>query len=142
VTGVRERVANLRIGPIEARIEPTDVLAYARATSLAGRLAADGSVPATFPAIWLWHPRAAAAVAEAVKDASRAPVLTAQRFSYRRRLSVGETYRFEIARFADPADPDGIVIEAQVATLDGDVAATFAATYRLFAVSTTKEPIG
>ncbi|MDQ0467257.1 hypothetical protein [Labrys wisconsinensis] len=132
MTDASERVAHLHIGPIEARIEPHEVAAYARATAIDGEAPEPDRVPATFPAVWLWHPRAQAAVA-GVGGEGKAPVLTAQRFSYRQALRIGETYRFEIDRRGDAADPDAFVIEAVVQTLGGEVAAEFAASYRLFA---------
>jgi len=125
-------VAELRIGPIEARIERDDVLAYARATALDGSIPGTDEVPATFPAVWLWHPAAAGILAEAANHAGRAPVLTAQRFEYRAPLAVGRGYRFEIGRFADAFDPDVFLIEASVSELDGRLVAVFVATYRLF----------
>jgi len=89
-------------------------------------------VPATFPAIWLWHPRAAAAIAEASRG-EQAPVLIAQRFEYRRTMAIGETYRFTIRRFVAEEDEDLVAIEANVHCLDGSLAATFSASYRMFA---------
>ena len=126
-----KRVATLHIGPIEARIEPADVAAYAGATAIDGGVPNLDRVPATFPAIWLWHPQAQAAVADAAAG-GKAPVLIAQRFEYRQTLSVGQTYTFEIDRYADAADPAAFVIEAVVHTPDGRIAAQFAASYRLF----------
>ena len=127
--------SNVRIGPIEARIEAEDVAAYARATAVAG-LEPDGQeVPATFPAVWLWHPAARAAVADIALDGRHVPVLTAQRFEYRRKLRIGATYRFEIESLAEPGSPDSFQILAHVATQDGERVADFSATYRLFALS-------
>ena len=126
------RLAELRIGPIEARIDRDQVLAYARATALDGCVPGANEVPATFPAVWLWHPAAAGILAEAANHAGRAPVLTAQRFEYRAPLAIGRGYRFEIERFADVVDPDVFLIEASVSDLDGHLVAVFVATYRLF----------
>lgn len=137
MTNERTRVADLTIGPIEARIEASDVEAYRRATTLGALPPTDGRVPATFPAIWLWHPKAAAAVAEATRDGSKVPVLVAQRFEYHRIMAIGETYRFSIRRFAEPGDAEAIAIEARVHATDGALAATFSATYRMFALATT-----
>jgi hypothetical protein len=127
------RIPDLIIGPVEVRIAASEVAAYARATALCGPPARDGRVPATFPAIWLWHPRAAAAVAEATRGGDRAPVLTAQRFEYHARMRIGGTYRFEIRRFSDPTMPDRITIEAEVADREGLRVATFSATYLVVA---------
>jgi hypothetical protein len=127
-----EKSADLRIGPIEARIEAADVEAYARATCLGATERASGTVPATFPAIWLWHPEAAAAIAEATHDGTRAPVLIAQRFAYHRPMAIGDRYRFAIERYTDPLDPALVMIEARVHCLDGTLAATVSASYRLF----------
>ena len=137
LTTLKKRVADLSIGPIEARIEAAAVEAYRQATSFESAPAPDGAVPATFPAIWLWHPQAAAAVAEATRDGARAPVLVAQRFEYRRAMRIGQSYRFTIARYADPDDGEAIDIEADVRCLDGTLAATFSASYRLFASAET-----
>jgi hypothetical protein len=128
-------VAALRIGPIEVRIEREAVRAYARVTALDEDVVEGDEVPATFPAVWLWHPAAAAILAEAADHDGRAPVLTAQRFEYRAPLVIGEAYRFEIERFADRDDPDTVLIEASVQDLAGRLAAVFAATYRLFSLS-------
>jgi hypothetical protein len=49
-------------------------------------------------------------------------------------MAVGERYRFTIRRFRDAADPDAMAIEAKVHRLDGGLAATFAASYRLVAL--------
>ena len=129
------RVAELRIGPIEARIDREVVLAYARATALDGSVPVTDEVPATFPAVWLWHPAAAGILSEAANHEGRAPVLTAQRFEYRAPLAIGRAYRFEIERFADAADVDVFLIEASVRDLEGRLVAIFVATYRLFALS-------
>jgi len=126
------RMSNVRIGPIEARIDPQDVKAYAQATAIPGLEPAAHSVPATFPAVWLWHPAARAAVADIVLDGLSVPVLTAQRFEYLEKLEIGGTYRFEIERLADAGDPDVFQIAAHVSTLQGRRVAEFAATYRLF----------
>jgi hypothetical protein len=134
VNEASKRVATLHIGPIEARIEPDDVAAYAGATAIDGAVPDKHRVPATFPAIWLWHPLAQAAVADAAAG-GKAPVLTAQRFEYRQALSIGTIYTFEIDRYADATDPDAFVIEAVVHTPEGEVAAQLAASYRLFAQS-------
>jgi hypothetical protein len=125
-------LSNVRIGPIEARIDPLAVRAYARATAVAGLDPEDDGVPATFPAVWLWHPAARAAVADIALDGRSVPVLMAQRFEYLEKLEVGETYRFEIERLADAGDPDIFQIAAHVSTLAGQRVAEFAATYRLF----------
>jgi hypothetical protein len=125
----------LRIGPIEARIEPEAVRAYARATAVDDTALEEGHVPATFPAVWLWHPAAAQAVAAESERAGRAPVLMAQRFTYHETLRVGATYRFEIERRADLADADLVHLEAVLSQQSGQVAATFAATYRLVALA-------
>ena len=128
-------LSNVRIGPIEARIEPEDVAAYARATAVTGLDLSGDEVPATFPAVWLWHPAARAAVADIALDGRSVPVLMAQRFEYRQKLRVGDTYRFEIERLAEPGSPDVFQIAAHVSTLDGQRVAEFAATYRLFDLS-------
>jgi hypothetical protein len=130
VNEASKRISTLHIGPIKARIEPEDVALYASATAIEAGAPDDDRVPATFPAIWLWHPLAQAAVADAASG--KAPVLTAQRFEYRQTLGVGRTYTFEIDRYADAADPDAFRIEAVVHTQDGEVAAEFVASYRLF----------
>ena len=67
------------------------------------------------------------------------PVLTAQRFEYRQKLRIGQTYRFEIERLANTTAPDVFQIAAHVSTLEGQRVADFAATYRLFALA-EKEP--
>ncbi|MDQ0392264.1 hypothetical protein [Labrys monachus] len=125
----------LRIGPIAARIEAEEVRRYREATACDGlppEEATPEAVPATFPAIWLWHPAARAAMADLAGDAHRVPVLIAQRFEYRRLLRIGEDIRFVILRRAAPARPEDVQIEAHIETPDGDVVATFGATYRLF----------
>lgn len=134
------KFAHLRIGPIEARVERKDVLAYAAATTADGSVPPDdGLVPATFPAIWLWHPDAIEAVAEAARGLSAAPVLTAQRFEHHGRLRIGQAYRFVVERFPDRRDPDSFVIEARVHALDGAVLATVSASYRMFAFAPAEE---
>jgi len=127
--------SNMRIGPIEARIEAEEVAAYARATAIPGLDEASGEVPATFPAVWLWHPAARAAVADITLDGRHVPVLTAQRFEYRAKLRIGATYRFEIESLAEPGSPDSFQIAAHVSTPDGERVAEFSATYRLFALA-------
>jgi hypothetical protein len=59
----------------------------------------------------------------------------AQRFEYRRTLRLAQSYRFTIERFSDPADPDLVSIEADVYDLDGKLAAIFAATFRIVALT-------
>jgi len=132
-------LANVRIGPIEARIEPEDVAAYARATAVDGLDDPGEDVPATFPAVWLWHPAARAAVADIALDGRSVPVLMAQRFEYRQKLRVGATYRFEIERLAEPGSPDVFQIAAHVSTLEGQRVADFSATYRLFVLTVGDE---
>lgn len=132
MTTVRKRVADLTIGPIEARVEASEVAAYVRATSVAGLPASEGKVPATFPAIWLWHPLAAEAISSSASADSSIPVLTAQRFDYQQVMVVGQTYRFTIERFRGPEDQAEVTIEARVHDLDGALAATVSASYRLF----------
>jgi hypothetical protein len=124
-------VADLVIGPIEARIDADEVAAFARATTLDDLPVLDGTVPATFPAVWLWHPRAAEVLAAASCDGKRVPLLIAQRFEYHGPVSVGETYRFTIQRFTDPDDPALLAIEADVYALDGSLAATVWVSYRM-----------
>jgi hypothetical protein len=126
--------ADLTIGPIEAVIDADAVAAYRRATGLEGGAPAGSRVPATFPAIWLWHPEAMAAVAEASASGTHAPILVAQRFAYAQALAVGERYRFTIRRFRDAGDASAMAIEATVRRLDGSLAATFRASYRLVAL--------
>jgi hypothetical protein len=128
-------VADLRLGPIEARIAPEDVAAYRRATGLDGAAGAGSGVPATFPAVWLWHPKAAAAVAQASRCSGQSPVLTAQRFAYFGPLAIGALYRFEIERFRHPDDPDEVSIEATVRDEHGQLVASFSAVFRLFAAA-------
>jgi hypothetical protein len=125
------RVADLVIGPIEAKISAAEVAAYAHATALDEPPVLDGSVPATFPAVWLWHPRAAEAIAAASRDGRCAPLLIAQRFEYLSPMAVGETYRFTIQRFTDPEDPALLAIEADVDGLDGSPVATVWVSYRM-----------
>ncbi|MBP0581688.1 hypothetical protein J8I29_20340 [Labrys sp. LIt4] len=127
----------LRIGPIAARVEADAVRRYREATAFDGMtgegMARDGDeVPATFPAIWLWHPAAKAAFEDLAGEEHLIPVLIAQRFSYRRALRIGEEIRFVITRQADAALPDDVQIEAHIEGSDGEVIADFAATYRLF----------
>jgi hypothetical protein len=131
------RVADLRIGPVETRILPEEVEAYARATL--GVPPPSGTVPATFPATWLWHPRAAAAVAEAAGGSGKMPVLTAQRFAYLAPLAVGATYRFTIERFREAGDPDAVELEAEVRDEKGRLVATFSAAFRLVAFASAEE---
>jgi hypothetical protein len=121
----------LRIGPVEARVEADAVRRYREATAFPGATASADEVPATFPAIWLWHPAARAAFDDLAGD-DLIPVLIAQRFCYRRALRIGEQVRFFISRTADPAAPDDVQIEAHVEDNAGAVIADFAATYRLF----------
>ena len=129
------KVPPLRIGPIDTRIDADEVRRYREATACNGLSpgeAAAEAVPATFPAVLLWHPAARAAIADLAGDAHRVPVLIAQRFEYRRRLRLGEDIRFVILRRAAPARPEDVQIEAHIESPDGDVIATFGATYRLF----------
>lgn len=125
------RVADRQIGPVEVRIGRDEVMAYAAATAIdPGRI--EDHVPATFPAIWLWHPLAQSLLSDGTRQGERVPILTAQRFEYRSHLRVGAAYRFEIDRFADVTDPDMFLIEARVTAVDEDrLAATFVATYRM-----------
>lgn len=126
----------LRIGPIAARVEADAVRRYRQATAIGGMTsegsAGEETVPATFPAIWLWHPAAKAAFDDLAGEEHLIPVLIAQRFSYRRPLAIGEEIRFVITRRADAASPDDVQIEAHIEGVDGAVIADFAATYRLF----------
>jgi len=125
----------LRIGPIAARVEADEVRRYREATACNGLSADEFSaeaVPATFPAIWLWHPAARAAFADLAGDVHRVPVLIAQRFHYHRPLRVGDDVRFVILRQAAPAKPEDVQIDAHIETPGGEVIATFGATYRLF----------
>ncbi|MGJ4857747.1 hypothetical protein AB4037_24475 [Labrys sp. KB_33_2] len=127
----------LRIGPIAARVEAEAVRRYRKATAIDGTmsqgLAGDGDeVPATFPAIWLWHPAAKAAFDDLAGEEHLIPVLIAQRFSYYRALLIGQEIRFVITRRADASAPDDVQIEAHIEGADGEVIADFAATYRLF----------
>jgi hypothetical protein len=125
------RVADLVIGPVEAKIDAGEVAAYARATALDEPPVLDGTVPATFPSVWLWHPLAADAIATASGDGKRVPLLIAQRFEYHGPMSIGATYRFTIQRFTDPDDPALLAIEADVYGLDGAPVATVWASYRM-----------
>jgi hypothetical protein len=129
------RVADLVIGPIEAKIEAGEVAAYARATALDAPPVLDGTVPATFPAVWLWHPRAAEGIAAASCNGERVPLLIAQRFEYHGPMTVGETYRFTIQRFTDPDDSALLAIEADVYDLEGSLVATFWASYRMVSLA-------
>lgn len=122
----------LRIGPIAARVEVDAVRRYREATALGIGGSSDDEVPATFPATWLWHPAAKAAFDDLAGEEHLIPVLIAQRFSYRRPLSLGEEIRFVITRQAVSASPDDVQIEAHIEGLDGAVIADFTATYRLF----------
>jgi hypothetical protein len=121
----------LRIGPVEARVEAEAVRRY-RAATAADEAVPEDEVPATFPAIWLWHPAAKAAFDDLAGDDSLIPVLIAQRFCYRRALRIGDEVRFFITRKSDPAAPADIQIEAHVEDRAGAVIADFSATYRLF----------
>lgn len=121
----------LRIGPVEARVEAEAVRRYRKATAFDDQ-APEDEVPATFPAIWLWHPAARAAFDDLTGDDSLIPVLIAQRFCYRRTLRIGDAVRFFITRRADPSAPEDVQIEAHVEDLHGAVIADFSATYRLF----------
>jgi len=128
-------LAALRIGPIEARVDADAVRRYREATASGVLLPTEtpeDAVPATFPAVWLWHPAARAALADLAGDAHRVPVLIAQRFDYRRPLRIGDAVRFVILRRAAPAGSDDVQIEAHIETPEGAVIATFGATYRLF----------
>ncbi|QEN89297.1 hypothetical protein FZC33_24630 [Labrys sp. KNU-23] len=122
----------LRIGPIAARVEADAVRRYREATAFDGMAGNSQEVPATFPAIWLWHPAAKAAFDDLAGEERLIPVLIAQRFSYRRALRIGEEIRFVITRRADASAPDDVQIEAHIEGTDGEVIADFAATYRLF----------
>ena len=122
----------LRIGPVEARVEAGAVARYRAATAIDGLDAGLDEVPATFPAIWLWHPAAKAAFEDLAGDDSLIPVLIAQRFCYRRALRIGDAVRFFITRHADPAVPEDVQIEAHIEDEAGAVIADFTATYRLF----------
>ena len=122
----------LRIGPVEARVEAEAVARYRAATAIDGFDAGLDEVPATFPAIWLWHPAAKAVFDDLTGDDSLIPVLIAQRFCYRRALRIGDAVRFFITRRADPVAPEDVQIEAHVEDRDGAVIADFSATYRLF----------
>ncbi|GLS23020.1 hypothetical protein GCM10007874_60400 [Labrys miyagiensis] len=124
---------HLRIGPVEARVEADAVGRYRAATAIDELDAAPADeVPATFPAVWLWHPAARAAFDDLTGDDSLIPVLIAQRFCYRRTLRIGDDVRFFITRRADPSAPEDVQIEAHVEDLNGAVIADFSATYRLF----------
>jgi hypothetical protein len=125
-----DALALFRLGPIEARVEAEAVRRYREATSFDE--AGDDVVPATFPAIWLWHPAAQSALEDMAGLTHGIPVLIAQRFSYRRSLTIDETIRFYITRRIDPAQPGDVQIEAHVEDLDGRMIADFTATYRLF----------
>lgn len=122
----------LRIGPIDARVEADAVRCYRAATAFDDLDGRDDEVPATFPAIWLWHPAAKAAFDDLAGEEHLIPVLIAQRFCYRRALRIGEDIRFVITRRADPAAAGDVQIEAHIEDGDGGVIADFAATYRLF----------
>ncbi|MFC2253365.1 hypothetical protein ACETRX_27235 [Labrys portucalensis] len=122
----------LSIGPIAARVEADAVRRYREATAFDGVTGDGDEVPATFPAIWLWHPAAKAAFDDLAGEEHLIPVLIAQRFSYRRALHIGEEIRFKITRRADAAVRDDVQIEAHIEGRDGEVIADFAATYRLF----------
>jgi hypothetical protein len=122
----------LRIGPIDARVEADAVSRYREATAFDAAAGPDDEVPATFPAIWLWHPAAKAAFDDLAGDSNRIPVLIAQRFCYRRALRLGEDIRFFITRRADAAVPEDVQIEAHVEDRQGGVIIDFSATYRLF----------
>ncbi|WP_413991555.1 hypothetical protein ACMDCR_05520 [Labrys okinawensis] len=121
----------LRIGPVEARVEADVVRRYRKATAFDDR-ATEDEVPATFPAVWLWHPAAKAAFDDLRGDDSLIPVLIAQRFCYRRALRIGDEVRFVVTRRVDRAAPEDVQIEAHVEDLQGAVIADFSATYRLF----------
>jgi hypothetical protein len=122
----------LRIGPVEVRVEPEAVALYRTATAMDGAVPSADEVPATFPAVWLWHPAAKAAFEDLDGDRNRIPVLIAQRFVYRRVLEIGEVISFFISRRADPGSPQDVQIEAHVEDRLGGVIADFSATYRLF----------
>jgi hypothetical protein len=123
---------SLRIGPIDARVEAEAVRLYREATALDGPAEPSDEVPATFPAIWLWHPAAKAAFDDLSGDAECIPVLIAQRFCYHRTLEIGEAIRLVITRQADATAPDDIQIKAHIEDRIGGVIADFSATYRLF----------
>jgi hypothetical protein len=122
----------LRIGPVEARVEADAVRRYREATAFDDQGPDPDTVPATFPAVWLWHPAAQAALTDLAGGVHGIPVLTAQRFCYRRPLKIGEMMRFVITRRTDLASADDVQIEAHIETPDGVVVADFSATYRLF----------
>jgi hypothetical protein len=124
--------APLRIGPVAARVEAEAVERYRAATAIDADAQADAEVPATFPAVWLWHPAAKAAFDDLSGDDNLIPVLIAQRFCYRRALRIGDEVRFFITRKSDAAAPDDVQIEAHVEDPAGAVIADFSATYRLF----------
>lgn len=122
----------LRIGPVEARVEAEAVARYRTATAIGGLDSPADEVPATFPAVWLWHPAARSAFDDLSGDDGLIPVLIAQRFCYRRALRVGDEVRFFITRRVDPAAAGDVQIEAHVEDKAGAVIADFSATYRLF----------
>ncbi len=131
-TPARSQTPSLRIGPVEARVEADAVSRYRQATAIDGFAGPEDEIPATFPAIWLWHPAAKAVFEDLAGEDHRIPVLIAQRFCYRRALKLGEDILFFITRSADPSSPGDVQIEAHVEDRSGGVIADLSATYRLF----------
>ena len=112
------------LGPFEVATDPAEIAAIAAAVGCA-----DGSVPPTFPVVWLSAPALKAALRDAVGP-DFLPVHESQSFDYARPLALGAACRLTAVARRENA-PERLVVEASVADLSGAPVLTMRAVLRL-----------
>lgn len=115
------------IEPFVVTIEPADAVGFAAASRIdpADR---SGTVPPTYPIVFLAHPKVVAAMPP---HPGRVPILVGQRYRFFDQLKAGSAYRIQVTIAPSESGGGRLVADAVVTTLEGRTMVTFQASYRL-----------
>ncbi len=107
-----------RLGPIRVRVDEDRLAAFRRETGFEER--ANGVVPTCFLSVWLSSREVHGAIVRQFAGEDAVPVHESQSFHCRLPLRGGESYELLVTLRREETPPR-IVMDADVATLDGDL---------------------
>jgi len=116
----------VRLPPIEVRIEPANVAAFCSATG-GPRLHAE--VPLTFPARWIALPAVRDLIARSI-GSGFIPVHEGQTFAYERALQIEAAYTLTVEARHTPAPPR-LNLRMSIATPQGEICARLETVLRI-----------
>jgi hypothetical protein len=127
------------LGPFRVVVEREREAEFCR--EIGFPLRRDGIAPASFPAVWMCSSEIRAIISRELGEGDAVPLHESQIFSYVAPLRVGESYEMNVALRRE-SEPPRLIVEAQVATLNGEPRVRIETMLRIVSRSAIQRGIG